>query len=224
MTFEKDYKNLIEFAEKLIQKHSVRLSAGDLVNEAYIIFSTNKQPYDSQKFRATMGSILFDEKSHSNTHVQLGAVQYKQDITEERVCRQCKTPKPVGSFPRLKYNFSDNICDECLSVYQQKYQAKYYQKNKNNPHLKRLKAQACRIYRANPQNKAAQKQRVKDYFNRQREQLGDYYIKHLLATRKKNPLKGSQVTPEIIEQKRREILASRVANDFGKCAEPVHRV
>lgn len=51
----------------------------------------------------------------------------------------------------------------------------------------------------------------KEWWRKEREELGDHYIKQLLAKKSTTiPLKSTEVTPELIELKRKELLLRRL--------------
>lgn len=75
--------------------------------------------------------------------------------------------------------------------------------------MRELWKKANKKYQSRPEVKEKHKEHVQNKFKEGRETLSDSYIKSLFLNRKANPLKAKDVTPEMIEEKRKEILLSR---------------
>lgn len=137
------------------------------------------------------------------------------DIPDKR-CIKC------GSIRwKINPNTGYKRCTDCANANQRKNYKKesntikYY----NNPELyKKISRKSQKKYRE--ANRSTCYYKSKEYSTRQREILGDLYIKSILTKHSTN-LTFSDVTPELIELKRKQLLLKRQIKNNGKIQKTI---
>lgn len=207
------YKDAIHFAK--IQAVKLKLSSNvdcvDIVHEALcneIISETN---WKSLIIDAIMAAKQLNYKFNVNQ------IHTKQFI-QERYCRKCDESYPeqyfVSGFNKKRGCLQfRTICNRCHNKSEKtREQNKKDLKTWYNRNAEKQK-EAVAIYRATHKD-VTKKERMKRFAKKQTEQLGDWYIKRLLTRYKK--YKPEEITQQLIELKRQEVLTSRTKKNKYK--------
>lgn len=195
------YENAVEFTKTQIRRLGGKnIEAYDVLHDVIASPDFNE---DSWKQDIT-GRIKILIASGSNLSIGGGGL-YKQRV-EERYCKKCDESYPeqyfISGFNKNTKRFQyRTICRKChYSSPQKKEQfRKWYLINKKEWNKKN------REYRKTHSDTTA-KERQKRFAKKQKEELGDWYVKKLLTRHK---YKASEVTPEMIEEKRKQVLKMR---------------
>lgn len=209
--FEQYYKELLAYAEKLVESKQLMADPKELVNEAYLKFFESGEQFDLIAVKKYINAFHYDEIALKMRDKAMGwrrtssgnfAYSKKQvEIKGDFCCTICKEVKPVNAFSLKRFYGFNYLCKQCKSC-RNKMTVAWFRKNKE-------KWNAYMRSRHIPIKKPAKpihdlwKKANKKYQAKQKENLTDVYIKSIIRHKIKNP------TPQQIEAKRQELFAKR---------------
>jgi hypothetical protein len=215
--FLEDLPKLTEYANKLLRKHNCSnlYEANDLIHETYIAFIESGESYFIDKFRLCIAKVMHEEKQYYHRMHNWGdydllvkMLSNQKRYAQDLVCRQCNEVLNINGFVKSERSKGgyQALCISCYSVKNKENCKAYYGEKKEDEHLKKLRAKACKKYINKPQVKEQHKQRMNEYNKFQKENATDIYIKQLLRG------KGfitSQITDDMIKAERERVLRLR---------------
>lgn len=183
MITDKDYKDLVSFAERLI-KNKPELSAYDIVNDCILKILEDKEVYNI--------GILKKSISIKCKGEYLLKLNYKLPEDSTRVCKICKESMPIGMF-YIGYRKNggasiSSYCKKCFYEYAKKYRerrrytenAKAYNRNrwlKAKTNRKEITKRKEYHYNYRRTETGAQKMRdaSKRYYYRHKKKNSEFY-------------------------------------------------
>jgi hypothetical protein len=105
MSIEKDYRELLGFAKKIIKDKRWQMEADELINEAYVHLVTDGQPYSLTSIKRLITRSGFKEQDAQLARISIssdddrGEVVFGMSRIETDVpCSKCNEPKPAMCF------------------------------------------------------------------------------------------------------------------------------
>lgn len=210
--FEAYYNELLTYAQGIVTTQMIPVSPEELLNDAFVSFYESGKDFDLLAFKKLIAKSGFKETNYKVRQYSFDEnfIAKEKHINGDFQCSECKEILPAAAFHLRKFNnykFIPNLCGKCEG----KRTAQWQKENKikwnaymRSRRPKKEKREAKPIH--DLWNKANKK-----YIERQREELSDVYIRSLL--------KGKEVTPETIFNKREELLIKRNNEQYIQTSE-----
>lgn len=197
------YNNAIAFAATMLGKSKApsRIDKIDIVHNIIINEMVNELNYKS----LIIGEI---KKEIGNSTILFNETKETKQLAQKRCCRICGIDTYEGYF-KVGFNKRDNIinyrniCNICHNKTRKRYSLS--EKTKEKITLKRKERRAAERKKYGHILDPTRNERVKRYWNKQKELMSDAWIKKSLVSRK---LKSKDITKEMIENKRSQLLIS----------------
>jgi len=156
MTFQEDYKKLIEFSLAQIRKKKLRLDPADLVNDAFLEYNESNIEYNISNIKKIIINFLYKEFKHKTSTVP---EWHKERKITNGHCKKCGDIKPISGFYQQMVNSALAPIAYCKDCYLQKQKENY---NSN----KAIWLERSSIWKS--KNKERIKQKKKEYYLKNR--------------------------------------------------------
>jgi len=200
--FEEHYDQIREYAKNLLRAEQCQyLDVDDLVNDAYISCFCNSDIEIMHDIKKLIRSIYFKEKGAFN-FLSLGW-QYG-NFEGEQQCKKCNEVLPLAFF---RFHFNQNSClmlESICRTCEGKRKKEWVSKN-----VLKVKKYAKNRYN-DAKKREIDKKRTLEHQKEARENLTDSYIIHLFQMTKKYTKEFVIAHPQLIEDKRKEIISKRM--------------
>lgn len=230
--FEQYYTELLDYAASIVFKKEIPVDPADLVNDAYIKFVESGCGFDFIQIKKYISSGGYNEFNHIRGKSNFGdKIVERYSEKGDKVCAKCKELKPIGAFRAQKMNgwtYSRVTCLDCEREWGRLWKKGWLSKENNrvkwNAYVRQWQKQRGivketreeyykRIASLKKPIHELWKKANKKYQAKQKDNLTDQYIKHLLKCGRKD------FSPAAIEKKREELMAKRrLANSIAKNA------
>lgn len=217
MLTEDLYDNMVHFTHYQI----VRLGSGSSVDKHEVVHNIISSPdFNENDWKKQIMGVLFSFiGAKKNNHFRLDLpIPSVENVTMH--CHICNESYPhdyfISGYNKTKQNFNyRKPCRICYNKTVRNSDNYKAQRNKafnewateNYGSLAEFGKVRRQLNKENGIIDATAKERNKRFMVKQREELGDYYIKRLLLDRKKYT--KEQITPELINEKRKQISEKR---------------